>query len=226
MSPGSCTTSEDVVPAAGRGACRHDGWVAGQSERGWPGGPRVSGRTERAAGRGCSPGRCDVWGRVFATGTRSGLYRPDRTRTCAVCGRVLCPATGCGAAWLARLTGGQEVPGSNPGSPTAQRQATVATRWAGDGPADIVELTRRPPAVDLRRSRPRRRTPPIKQVPSTIHCSMPGARPDPPPTTAPAYRLHAARPATLAARGFHLPSSITCVTEHGSGALADAPTGW
>ncbi len=27
-------------------------------------------------------------------------------------------ATGCGAAWLARLTGGQEVPGSNPGSPT------------------------------------------------------------------------------------------------------------
>ena len=25
---------------------------------------------------------------------------------------------GCGAAWLARLTGGQEVPGSNPGSPT------------------------------------------------------------------------------------------------------------
>ena len=26
--------------------------------------------------------------------------------------------TGCGAAWLARLTGGQEVPGSNPGSPT------------------------------------------------------------------------------------------------------------
>jgi hypothetical protein len=36
----------------------------------------------------------------------------------------------------------------------------VATRWAGDGPADIVELTRRPPAVDLRRSRQRRRTPP------------------------------------------------------------------
>ena len=28
--------------------------------------------------------------------------------------------TGCGAAWLARLTGGQEVPGSNPGSPTTQ----------------------------------------------------------------------------------------------------------
>ena len=29
-------------------------------------------------------------------------------------------ATGCGAAWLARLTGGQEVPGSNPGSPTSE----------------------------------------------------------------------------------------------------------
>ena len=27
-------------------------------------------------------------------------------------------STGCGAAWLTRLTGGQEVPGSNPGSPT------------------------------------------------------------------------------------------------------------
>jgi hypothetical protein len=26
--------------------------------------------------------------------------------------------TGCGAAWLARLSGGQEVPGSNPGTPT------------------------------------------------------------------------------------------------------------
>ena len=30
--------------------------------------------------------------------------------------------TGCGAAWLARLTGGQEVPGSNPGSPTTEVQ--------------------------------------------------------------------------------------------------------
>jgi hypothetical protein len=26
--------------------------------------------------------------------------------------------SGCGAAWLARLSGGQEVPGSNPGTPT------------------------------------------------------------------------------------------------------------
>ncbi len=31
--------------------------------------------------------------------------------------------TGCGAAWLARLTGGQEVPGSNPGSPTSRCNA-------------------------------------------------------------------------------------------------------
>ena len=30
--------------------------------------------------------------------------------------------TGCGAAWLARLTGGQEVPGSNPGSPTSRER--------------------------------------------------------------------------------------------------------
>ncbi len=31
--------------------------------------------------------------------------------------------TGCGAAWLARLTGGQEVPGSNPGSPTRKSRS-------------------------------------------------------------------------------------------------------
>src|SRR6266567_9378039 len=30
--------------------------------------------------------------------------------------------TGCGAAWLARLTGGQEVAGSNPASPTRKVQ--------------------------------------------------------------------------------------------------------
>ena len=36
-------------------------------------------------------------------------------------------AAGCGAAWLARLTGGQEVPGSNPGSPTR----TVQVRRRG-----------------------------------------------------------------------------------------------
>ena len=37
--------------------------------------------------------------------------------------------TGCGAAWLARLTGGQEVPGSNPGSPTHRtcRSGVVAS---------------------------------------------------------------------------------------------------
>jgi hypothetical protein len=34
---------------------------------------------------------------------------------------------GCGAAWLARLTGGQEVPGSNPGSPTSRENADNAT---------------------------------------------------------------------------------------------------
>ena len=34
----------------------------------------------------------------------------------SVCGRI--GPSGCGAAWLARLLGVQEVPGSNPGSPT------------------------------------------------------------------------------------------------------------
>ena len=33
-----------------------------------------------------------------------------------MCGRMI--DSGCGAAWLARLLGVQEVPGSNPGSPT------------------------------------------------------------------------------------------------------------
>jgi hypothetical protein len=42
--------------------------------------------------------------------------------------------TGCGAAWLARLTGGQEVPGSNPGSPTktkVQLKAGIPDSGAG-----------------------------------------------------------------------------------------------
>ena len=34
------------------------------------------------------------------------------------------PIAGCGAAWLARLTGGQEVPGSNPGSPTERNPSS------------------------------------------------------------------------------------------------------
>jgi hypothetical protein len=48
--------------------------------------------------------------------------------------------TGCGAAWLARLTGGQEVPGSNPGSPTSW---DVAREVAHDnaGPTDVLAVT-------------------------------------------------------------------------------------
>src|SRR5207245_7247175 len=34
--------------------------------------------------------------------------------------------TGCGAAWLARLSGGQEVPGSNPGTPTREEAGILA----------------------------------------------------------------------------------------------------
>ena len=38
---------------------------------------------------------------------------------------------GCGAAWLARLTGGQEVPGSNPGSPTERAGQRPCLSWCG-----------------------------------------------------------------------------------------------
>jgi hypothetical protein len=37
---------------------------------------------------------------------------------CSRSSRVILGDSGCGAAWLARLLGVQEVPGSNPGSPT------------------------------------------------------------------------------------------------------------
>src|SRR5260370_13955307 len=37
-------------------------------------------------------------------------------------------ASGCGAAWLARLLGVQEVLGSNPGSPTKTPQTLTVTR--------------------------------------------------------------------------------------------------
>ena len=66
------------------------------------------------------------------------------------CGRsTVFTHTGCGAVWLARLTGGQEVAGSNPVSPTAKGQvnrsfgeglgpdgeslATPGTTWAALG---------------------------------------------------------------------------------------------
>jgi Excalibur calcium-binding domain len=46
---------------------------------------------------------------------RDSLARPLNPTTDKVEG-----GTGCGAAWLARLSGGQEVPGSNPGTPTRE----------------------------------------------------------------------------------------------------------
>ncbi len=44
--------------------------------------------------------------------------------------------TGCGAAWLARLTGGQEVAGSNPASPTRKGQVR-GSQWPGDPVAPL-----------------------------------------------------------------------------------------
>lgn len=41
--------------------------------------------------------------------------------------------TGCGAVWLARLTGGQEVGGSNPLSPTTKVQVRGPFRFGGRG---------------------------------------------------------------------------------------------
>src|SRR6476646_3885308 len=42
--------------------------------------------------------------------------------------------TGCGAAWLARLSGGQEVPGSNPGTPTGISPGYFAEAGLGNPP--------------------------------------------------------------------------------------------
>ena len=50
-----------------------------------------------------------------------------RLGTRQICGSE--QGTGCGAAWLARLTGGQEVPGSNPGSPTSRENADDGGRY-------------------------------------------------------------------------------------------------
>ena len=44
--------------------------------------------------------------------------------------------TGCGAAWLARLTGGQEVAGSNPASPTRKVQVR-GSQWPGNPVAPL-----------------------------------------------------------------------------------------
>ena len=51
--------------------------------------------------------------------------------------------TGCGAAWLARLTGGQEVAGSNPASPTRKEQVrdlrgSVAVRPKGSDATEML----------------------------------------------------------------------------------------
>src|ERR1700735_3244951 len=54
----------------------------------------------------------------------------------AVCARM--NYSGCGAAWLARLLGVQEVPGSNPGSPTTLTppllRASPVSAWPSPAP--------------------------------------------------------------------------------------------
>jgi hypothetical protein len=55
--------------------------------------------------------------------------------------------SGCGAAWLARLLGVQEVPGSNPGSPTI--------RFKHLRPQTFLRLlVRRPSGVQIGRHNP------------------------------------------------------------------------
>ena len=50
----------------------------------------------------------------------SGIMRPFGEDTDPA---ILLPLSGCSAAWLARLTGGQKVVGSNPASPTPHSEA-------------------------------------------------------------------------------------------------------
>ena len=58
--------------------------------------------------------------------------------------------TGCGAAWLARWSGGPKVPGSNPGSPTPWRQVRSGTGAPFAPSARAQGVANRPPAPSLR----------------------------------------------------------------------------
>ena len=95
-----------------------------------------------------SPSRAPNDHALRSEGSGSGHYGEQFWSTClqSVCKMALGPSrqregekletqvtihTGCGAAWLARLTGGQEVPGSNPGSPTEDSAAHVAADQCG-----------------------------------------------------------------------------------------------
>ena len=55
--------------------------------------------------------------------------------------------TGCGAAWLARLTGGQEVAGSNPASPTTKAEPASQTAESVDFVTPLRFLSRPPAAL-------------------------------------------------------------------------------
>jgi hypothetical protein len=57
--------------------------------------------------------------------------------------------TGCSAAWLARLTGGQKVGGSNPLSPIAIATWSPGRLQFSDAPQKESQRLRMPPWLDL-----------------------------------------------------------------------------
>ena len=73
-------------------------------------------------------GRCRASSGSSATEPTPTSKRSERREGLRLhCRPRLRPCTGCGAAWLARWSGGPKVPGSNPGSPTEKTQVR-ATR--------------------------------------------------------------------------------------------------
>ena len=74
--------------------------------------------------------------------------------------------SGCGAAWLARLLGVQEVPGSNPGSPTIRFNLQAAFFRLGH----VENLLGVGPERDVAGKLPPRRNPPARS--GTSHFAL------------------------------------------------------
>ncbi len=82
----------------------------------------------RVAGRALEAGR-RLWHPWRRAAQAVAAERPNQFGGAARAPTRVASPTGCGAVWLARLTGGQEVGGSNPLSPTMERAGSLRKRW-------------------------------------------------------------------------------------------------